>query len=137
MKVTIREIIQKCDVGFTMLQVKSFLKQKKQQGSIFFQESVDMLGMDHYFDLYFHICPGKLSSINAFPIPLKFIPQNNDITLNEMKVYFEGYYPKKIVKISLLKFYLLNHPYVGESYVWFYVPKELLYQVDINHYLIP
>ncbi|MEH7275754.1 hypothetical protein V7125_19265, partial [Neobacillus vireti] len=78
MKVTMREIIQKCDVGFTLLQVKSFLNQKKQQGGIFFQESVDMLGMDHYFDLYFHVCPGKLSSINAFPIPLKTFRQGNE-----------------------------------------------------------
>ncbi|MEH7181103.1 hypothetical protein [Neobacillus vireti] len=137
MKVTIREIINKCDVGLTMRQVKSFLTQQKQQGGIFFQESVDTLSIDYYFDLYFYIYSSKLSSINAFPIPLKVFTNNNKISINEMKIYFESYYPKKIAKISLLKFYELNNPHVGESHVWFYIPKDLLLQIDINSYLYP
>lgn len=104
-----------------ILQLKLALIRFRNDGTIFFNEQISSLEFNRPFEFYFCITKGKITYINAFPVPTSIYARwmnKSNARFHSLLPYYQSYYETKIMPDE--DYFQSLYLFEGEKYVWFY-----------------
>jgi hypothetical protein len=121
MEMTLRKVLKLCHSKKTIEELKVFLQGHKKKGTIFIRENISAFEPDEKFEFYYFLMPSRVSTIDAFPIPISDFEFKEDIDqqCDLYKFHFEKYYRTIKFKRAVFQQYSAI-PYVGTDHIWLY-----------------